>query len=128
MMSVFYKPPYQLLILPFIIAMFFFAENTAAQNHTVEFNVVVTVKGFEPSVIEVPRGSEVRLIFTTPDTEHSVTPSAFGVEKTVILPGGETVLEFTAEESGTFKLGCTTLCSYRHFLFMRPVLFISVLP
>ncbi len=128
MTSVFYKPLYQLLILPFIIAMFFFAENAAAQNDTVEFNVVVTVKGFEPSVIEVPRGSEVRLIFTTPDTEHSVTPSAFGVEKTVILPGGETVLEFTAEESGTFKLGCTTLCSYRHFLFMRPMLRILVEP
>ena len=128
MTSVFYKPPYQLLIFPFIIAMFFFVENAAAQSPTAEFNVVVTVKGFEPGVIEVPRGSEVRLIFTTPDTEHSVTPSAFGVEKTVILPGGETVLEFTAEESGTFKLGCTTLCSYRHFLFMRPMLRIVVEP
>lgn len=127
-MSLFYKPPYQLLILLFITTMFFFAENVAAQNPTAEFHVVVTVKGFEPSVIEVPRGNEVRLIFTTPDTEHSVTPSAFGVEKTVILPGGETVLEFTAEKSGTFKLGCTTLCSYRHFLFMRPMLRIVVKP
>lgn len=128
MTSIFHRPLYQLLILPFIVAMFLFAEHAAAQSQTAEFNVVVTVKGFTPDTIKVPRGSEVLLIITTPDTEHSVTPSAFGVEKTVILPGGETVLEFTAEESGTFKLGCTTLCSYRHFLLMRPMLRIVVKP
>ena len=128
MTSMLYRPRYQLLIMSFIIAIFLSAAHAAAQNHATEFHVVVTVKGFIPDVIEVPRGSEVRLIFTTPDTEHSVTPSAFGVEKTVILPGGATVLEFTAEESGTFKLGCTTLCSYRHFLFMRPMLRIVVEP
>ena len=128
MTRTFYRPQYQLLILPFIIMMFLFTENVSAQSQIAEFNIVATVKGFIPDVIEVPQGSEVRLIFTTPDTEHSVTPSAFGVEKTMILPGGETVLEFIAEESGTFKLGCTTLCSYRHFLFMRPVLTIRVKP
>ena len=126
MTSIFCGPWYQLLILPFIFVMFLFTGNVAAQSHIAEFDIVVTVKGFIPNVIEVPQGSEVRLNFTTPDTEHSLTPSAFGVEKTVILPGGETALEFTAEESGTFKLGCTTLCSYRHFLFMRPVLTIRV--
>ncbi|MBQ27614.1 MAG: hypothetical protein CMH81_05670 [Nitrospiraceae bacterium] len=128
MIRVFYRPSTQLLILFSIIVIFFFAESASSQNSHEEFTVVTTVNGFTPDVIEVPRGSEVRLIFTTPDTEHSVTPSAFGVEKTMILPGGKTVIEFTAKESGTFKLGCTTLCSYRHFLFMRPVLFVVVAP
>lgn len=127
-MSVFYRPISQLLILSLTIIIFLFAQNAASQISPTQFDVIVTVHGFTPSVIEVQRGSEVQLIFTTPDTEHSVTPSKFGVEKTVILPGGETVLEFTAEKPGTFKLGCTTLCSYRHFLLMRPMLHIVVKP
>lgn len=128
MTNAFYQPGCQQVLIPLILAMLLFAENVAAQSQIEQFNIVVTVKGFIPDIIEVSQGSDVQLIFTTPDTEHSVMPSAFGVGKTVILPGGKTVIEFTAEESGTFKLGCTTLCSYRHIFFMRPVLTILVEP
>lgn len=90
--------------------------------------ITVTAKKYEfsPDPIGVKQGEKVRLKITATDTDHG-----FGVQEYKIdqkLPvGKEQIVEFTADQAGTFVVKCTVFCGFGHGsmkgqLIVQPVL------
>ena len=67
--------------------------------------------------IMVKQGDQVRLILTATDngqgSGHGFSMSPFVTSRT-LRPGQQTVVEFTASQSGTFTFFCTVTCGGGH--------------
>ena len=73
-----------------------------------EFNMNVRKWRFIPNKIEVDFGDEVKINLRSLDIEHNFTLSEYGIDET-ILPTETKVIEFTADQAGTFffySVGC----------------------
>src|SRR3989344_1445519 len=68
---------------------------------------------FTPATIEVPLNSMVRLVITSMDTTHGFSLPAFGINRT-LEPNKATVIEFTANQAGTFPFVCSVFCGQGH--------------
>jgi cytochrome c oxidase subunit 2 len=64
---------------------------------------------FSPNVIEVKKGTTVKLTLENTDGFHGIAIPELGIE----VKGGETV-EFVAGEAGEFKFMCSVLCGTGH--------------
>lgn len=72
--------------------------------------------GFSPSVIQVDRGEEVTLRFTSMDVTHGVAIGpGLGVDLGHIDPGEHGEITLTFDEPGTYTYYCTTWCSPDHW-------------
>lgn len=64
--------------------------------------------GFSPSTITVNKGDKVRLTFrNTGAAMHNLKIDELGVFSGNIGPGGSTVVDFTADKTGTFAYYCS---------------------
>ncbi len=83
------------------------------------FDYTVTPVGGSPTgdMIVVKRGDKVRLTMTAIDSGmgsgHGFLMSPYVTSKTLTV-GKETVVEFTAEDAGTFPFVCTVVCGTGH--------------
>ena len=90
-------------------------DSPASQPKT--FEVVARRFAFEPAVIEVIVGDQVRLLVRSADGPHGVEIKQFKVKKAVARakPGDEPVtIEFVASEAGTFPILCSEYCGDGH--------------
>jgi heme/copper-type cytochrome/quinol oxidase subunit 2 len=68
---------------------------------------------FNPSIIRVKQGDQVRLEITSLDRDHGIKLEAFGVDQ--LLPKHKTtIIEFTADKAGTFPFVCSHFCGLGH--------------
>lgn len=67
-----------------------------------------------PRVIRVKKGDVVRLRLTSEDVAHGFRIKEFDVKVFPIKPGKFEMVEFVAEEAGTFDFFCNIICSPRH--------------
>lgn len=68
---------------------------------------------FEPAVVRVNQGDQVRLIVESTDVTHGIFIKAFNVNE-VLSPGKATTIEFTASNKGTFPMVCSVPCGSGH--------------
>ncbi len=77
--------------------------------------IEVTLKKYEfnPGSLRVKKGEKVRLVMVALDHDHGFRLDEFDVNQK-IPKGTTTVVEFTAEKSGTFQFRCSTVCGLGH--------------
>ena len=77
------------------------------------FTITATQWDFTPSTITVNQGDTVRLTVTSADVSHGIFLKAFGINQ--VLPPNETkVIEFVADNKGTFPFVCSVQCGAGH--------------
>lgn len=77
--------------------------------------IQMTAKDFEftPNVIEVRKGDHVKLTITALDRDHGFALPAFGIKRR-LKKGTPTVIEFDANQAGTFPFHCSVFCGMGH--------------
>ncbi len=78
-----------------------------------EINVVASRFEFEPEVITVRQGEEVRLLLTTDDVAHGIAIREFDVDAR-IDPGETAIVTFVPDTSGEFPFFCSVSCGSGH--------------
>ena len=68
---------------------------------------------FDPSVINVKKGDDVKLVITALDHDHGFKLEAFKINQR-LKKGAPTTLEFTADKVGTFPFECSHFCGVGH--------------
>lgn len=68
---------------------------------------------FNPDPVVVKKGETVRLLVTSTDVVHGIMIREFGVNEK-LPPGKEVVIEFTADQTGTFPVHCSVFCGSGH--------------
>lgn len=81
----------------------------AATGEVQEVVVSMSNWEFSPNVIEVKKGTTIKLTAENVEGFHGIAIPEYGVE----VKGGETV-EFVAEEAGEFAFACNVLCGTGH--------------
>jgi cytochrome c oxidase subunit II len=69
--------------------------------------------GKQSDVLKVPAGVPIKLLMTSRDVIHSLYIPAFRIKEDCV-PGLQTHLWFTAEETGSYDLFCTEYCGVGH--------------
>jgi cytochrome c oxidase subunit 2 len=75
--------------------------------------VIAQAWAFNPAVIEVPAGSEVTFIVTSPDVIHGWQIYQQAVNA-MVIPGQITKVTQTFEEPGEFDIVCHEFCGIGH--------------
>lgn len=90
------------------------AEKTVvASTGAVELHVVARQWSFDPATIELKKGARARIVFTSADVTHGFFLT--GYDRNIkIIPGEETVLEFTPDKAGEFEFYCSVPCGEGH--------------
>ena len=78
-----------------------------------EFRIIAKQWEFIPRTIEVNQGDQVRLVITSVDVAHGYAIPGYGINERLI-PGRETIIEFTADKKGTFTPYCSVSCGAGH--------------
>ena len=68
---------------------------------------------FDPNVITVKKGQNVRLIIAALDRDHGFKLEAFNINQK-LKKGDASTVEFTADAAGTFPFQCSVLCGLGH--------------
>ena len=101
-----------------VVVMALFAITTySAQNAPsgADGRIKVTAKKYEfsPDVIRAKRGDHIKLVITALDRDHGFKLETFRIYQK--LPKGEAVMvEFTADQAGTFPFECSHFCGLGH--------------
>ena len=78
-----------------------------------EIQVTLRKYEFSPGLLRVKKGEQVRLIMTAVDHDHGFKLDDFNINQKI--PQGTTVIvEFTADEAGTFQFRCSSVCGLGH--------------
>ena len=88
-------------------------ESVVEAPSVVSFVITARQWSFEPSTITVKKGDTVRLSVTSIDVRHGFKLPTFGVNA-VLEPDQTTVIEFTADQSGSFSFFCNVFCGDGH--------------
>lgn len=80
---------------------------------TKEFSITAKKWEFVPSIISVNKGDKVKLTVESIDVDHGFSIAEFGVKRT-LKPGQTEIIEFTADQSGTFSFFCSVSCGSGH--------------
>jgi cytochrome c oxidase subunit II len=77
--------------------------------------IQVTAKKYEfnPSVITVKQGQQVKLVITATDRDHGFRLTAYNIDQK-LKKGVATPVEFTADKAGTFPFECSDYCGFGH--------------
>lgn len=87
---------------------------TATYGETVkEFKMTAKQFAFEPSIIEVNKGDNVRLIVTSVDVPHGIAIPEYEINERLDV-GKPVTIEFTADKQGTFTAFCSVICGSGH--------------
>ena len=78
-----------------------------------EFSLTAKQWEFSPSTITVKKGDHVKLTIKSMDVTHGFNLPDFNVNAN-LEPNKETVVEFTADKSGTFTFFCSVFCGSGH--------------
>ncbi len=78
-----------------------------------EFHITLSRYKFEPSVIKVKQGDNVRLVVEGLDLEHGLYIDGYDISVKVRHAESKT-LEFTADKAGAFKIRCAVVCGPLH--------------
>ena len=78
-----------------------------------ELQVTLRKYEFSPGSLRVRKGEKVRLIMVALDHDHGFRLDEFDVNQKV-PKGTTTVVEFTADKTGTFKFHCSSVCGLGH--------------
>ena len=82
-------------------------------NGVKEIRITAKQWEFQPASVTVNRGDHVKLIVKSIDFSHGFSLSDFNVN-TRLEPGVDTVIEFTADKTGTFTFFCSVVCGSGH--------------
>jgi cytochrome c oxidase subunit 2 len=82
-------------------------------SQVVEFKMTAKQFAFDPAVINVKLGDQVKITIKSLDVTHGFALPEFGVNETLV-PGKETVVEFTADKKGEFPFFCSVVCGSGH--------------
>jgi cytochrome c oxidase subunit 2 len=78
-----------------------------------EIQVTLRKYEFSPGLLRVKKGEQVRLIMTAVDHDHGFKLDDFNINQKI--PKGTTVMvEFTADQAGTFQFRCSSVCGLGH--------------
>jgi cytochrome c oxidase subunit 2 len=102
----------KILLLAAAALLLSYARPVPAQNVN-EIKMTAKKYEFNPSVIKVKQGDQVRLQITALDHDHGFKLEAYDIDK--LLPKGQTTtVEFTADKAGTFPFHCSHFCGLGH--------------
>ncbi len=87
-------------------------EGTATGN-VKEFKIEAFQFGFDPAIIEVNQGDDVRIIASSRDVPHGFAIDEYGINLYLDGLRSKTV-EFTADKAGTFTFYCNVPCGGGH--------------
>ena len=94
-----------------------FAQDTApgagVSKDTKEIRMTAKKYEYDPAVITVKEGEHVRLIITALDHDHGFKIDAYHIDE-LLKKGEQGMIEFTANESGTFPFQCSHFCGLGH--------------
>lgn len=90
-----------------------FAKAPAASPEVREIQMTAKKYEFNPNVITVKKGEQVKLIITALDRDHGFKLDAFGINQK-LKKGAPTTIEFTADKTGTFPFQCSEFCGLGH--------------
>ncbi len=68
---------------------------------------------FNPNVITVKQGEQVKLVVTATDRDHGFKCDVFGINRK-LKKGAPATIEFTANKLGTFPFHCSDFCGMGH--------------
>lgn len=87
------------------------AEMEAQNVH--EIQVALRKYEFSPGSLRVKKGEHVKLVMTATDHDHGFKLDDFNINQKI--PKGTTVIvEFTADQAGTFQFRCSNVCGLGH--------------
>jgi len=69
--------------------------------------------GFDPNPVVVVKGDKVKLVVTSTDVTHGFSIAEFGVN-VQLFPGRPSIIDFTADKSGTYTFYCSVPCGAGH--------------
>ena len=69
--------------------------------------------GFDPNPVIVNEGEQVKLVVTSTDVTHGISIAEFGVN-VQLFPGRPSIIDFTADKTGTFIFYCSVPCGAGH--------------
>jgi cytochrome c oxidase subunit 2 len=78
-----------------------------------EIKVTARKYRFDPNVITVKKGEQIKLVITALDHDHGFKLEAFNINQE-LKKGDPTVIEFTADKAGTFPFQCSHFCGLWH--------------
>ena len=87
----------------------------ATDDPDIDYRAVVLAEAwaFEPSVIEVPKGSTVEFVVASKDTIHGFLIYEVAVNG-MVIPGQVTKVTGTFDEAGTYRIVCHEYCGLLH--------------
>ena len=93
----------------------FLATADSVKSGEVDQEITMTAKKFEfsPNEIKVKQGERVRLKINASDAEHGFSLPAYNIDETLPM-GEETIIEFIADQKGTFDFNCSVFCGSGH--------------
>jgi cytochrome c oxidase subunit 2 len=78
-----------------------------------EIQVTLRKYEFSPGSLRVKKGEQVKLVMTAADHDHGFRLDEFDINQKI--PKGTTVVvEFTADNAGTFQFRCSNVCGIGH--------------
>jgi len=86
---------------------------TSASKDVKEIRMTAKKYEYEPGVITVKQGEHVRLIIMPLDHDHGFKIDAYHIDE-LLKKGEQGMIEFTANESGTFPFQCSHFCGLGH--------------
>jgi cytochrome c oxidase subunit 2 len=89
------------------------APGTGVSKDTKEIRMTAQKYEYDPAVITVKEGGHVKLIVTALDHDHGFKIDALHIDQ-LLKKGEPTVIEFTADTSGTFPFQCSHFCGLGH--------------
>ena len=95
------------------LALQVFVLTGAASPEAVEIKMTAKKYAFDPKVITVKQGDQVRLIITALDRDHGFKLEAYGINQKLVK-GKPTTIEFSADKPGTFQFQCSEFCGFGH--------------
>lgn len=78
------------------------------------FEVTASRFRFDPAVIEVTEGDEVRLVLRSADGTHGLAIKELKVKVKIPKGGEPVVVDFVARRAGTFEIACSEYCGLGH--------------
>ncbi len=72
-----------------------------------ELSISAKNYAFEPKIIMVNKGDHVRIMLTNDDGFHDLRIDEFNVATKKLNTGGQDIVEFVADKTGTFEYYCS---------------------